>query len=306
MPAATDRYPFTPYPKGWFCIAESEEIQAAQVKPIFYFGRHLVLFRTDRGTAVVLDAHCAHQGAHLGHGGKVVGETIRCPYHGWGFDRSGNCTSKPFQEAIQPDNRIARWAVLEVDERIFVHYDPDRNAPAWNISAQPNPRENGWKRIQRRVWTFRSHPQEIGENLVDAAHFQVLHRTGIPHTEFESDGVRARVSSRLKLYTKKGEADARLSSIGQGLGYWILRYSGIVETMVLATITPVDGEKQEFRFEFLVNGDHDLGKRFTDSIAAEVDADVVIWENKIYRENPPIGPSDGPIRAFRDWCRQFY
>ena len=33
----------------------------------------------------MLAAHCPHMGAHLGFGGRVVGEAIRCPMHGFSF-----------------------------------------------------------------------------------------------------------------------------------------------------------------------------------------------------------------------------
>ena len=53
------------FPEGWFRIGYSEELAVGQVVPLRYFGRALVLFRTESGIAQVLDAHCAHLGAHL-------------------------------------------------------------------------------------------------------------------------------------------------------------------------------------------------------------------------------------------------
>ena len=60
------RYPFPPYPTGWYLVAQSAEVGVGDVKPVQYFGRELVLFRTESGRAVLLDAHCPHMGAHLG------------------------------------------------------------------------------------------------------------------------------------------------------------------------------------------------------------------------------------------------
>src|SRR4051812_45876125 len=80
------RYPMSPYPTGWYLLAESGSVQPGDVVPLRYFGKDLVLFRTDAGEAVVLDAHCPHLGAHLGHGGTVEGEAIRCPFHSWRFE----------------------------------------------------------------------------------------------------------------------------------------------------------------------------------------------------------------------------
>ena len=66
------RYPFPPYADGWFQVAYSDELDTSDVLPLKYFGRDLVLFRNESGQACVLDAHCAHLGAHLGHGGGAA------------------------------------------------------------------------------------------------------------------------------------------------------------------------------------------------------------------------------------------
>ena len=79
---------FPGYPRGWFVIGVSKELEPGDVRPIRYFGRELVLYRTESGMAIVHDAFCPHLGAHLGYGGKVVGETIQCPFHAWRFDAS--------------------------------------------------------------------------------------------------------------------------------------------------------------------------------------------------------------------------
>ena len=71
------RFPFSRYPNGWFQIAYSDELEKGQVVPLRYFGKDLVLFRTEGGEAQLLDAYCPHLGAHLGHGGKVQGEIGR-------------------------------------------------------------------------------------------------------------------------------------------------------------------------------------------------------------------------------------
>ena len=85
------RFSFPPYPVGWFQVDYSDELEVGEVKPLEYFGRDMVLFRAEDGTAHVLDAFCPHLGAHLGHGGTVDAtedgtSCITCPFHGWKFD----------------------------------------------------------------------------------------------------------------------------------------------------------------------------------------------------------------------------
>ena len=70
-------FPFPACPNGWFAVSYSDEIKPSEVKPLEYFGKPLVVYRTEAGEARVIDAHCPHLGAHLGFGGAVVGDTVR-------------------------------------------------------------------------------------------------------------------------------------------------------------------------------------------------------------------------------------
>ncbi|MGB5222378.1 MAG: Rieske 2Fe-2S domain-containing protein, partial [Polyangiales bacterium] len=55
---------FPGYPRGWFVIGVSKELKPRDVRPIKYFGREMVLYRSESGKAVVHDAFCPHLGAH--------------------------------------------------------------------------------------------------------------------------------------------------------------------------------------------------------------------------------------------------
>ena len=77
-----------PYPNGWFAVAFSRDLIPGEVKSVHYFGEDLVVFRNRSGEPRVVDAYCPHLGAHLGEGGRVIGDSIRCPFHGWQYDGS--------------------------------------------------------------------------------------------------------------------------------------------------------------------------------------------------------------------------
>ena len=66
MTSTTKEKPFAyaGYPRGWFVIQFSEELAPGAVKPLEYFGKKLVLFRSESGVPTILDAFCPHQGAH--------------------------------------------------------------------------------------------------------------------------------------------------------------------------------------------------------------------------------------------------
>ena len=50
------RFPFDAYPKGWFQVAYSREVDSRRVVGLHYFGRRLICYRGDSGTPYVLDA----------------------------------------------------------------------------------------------------------------------------------------------------------------------------------------------------------------------------------------------------------
>ena len=89
-----------PIPFGWYALAYSSELAAGDVQPLNFFDEHQVLFRTEEGAPQVLEAFCPHLGAHLGHGGKVHGEAIACPFHGWQFNGGGECVGVPYAKEI--------------------------------------------------------------------------------------------------------------------------------------------------------------------------------------------------------------
>jgi 3-ketosteroid 9alpha-monooxygenase subunit A len=82
--------PFTWKVTRWFMVGWSPEFPIGEVRPLHYFGEDLVAYRDERGELHVLDAHCKHLGAHIGHGGTVVGDCVQCPFHRWRWGPDGN------------------------------------------------------------------------------------------------------------------------------------------------------------------------------------------------------------------------
>ena len=91
------KIPFTWKVTGWFMVGWSAEYQRGDVRPLRYFGEDLVAYRDDSGELHVLSGHCRHLGAHIGHGGKVVGDCVECPFHGWRWGPDGTNRYIPYQ-----------------------------------------------------------------------------------------------------------------------------------------------------------------------------------------------------------------
>jgi 3-ketosteroid 9alpha-monooxygenase subunit A len=308
------RFPFPRYPRGWFQVAYADEIGPGQLLPLHCFGKDLVVFRTEGGALTVLDAHCPHLGAHLGHGGRVRAESIECPFHLWQFGTNGKCTTVPYAKRIPPKTDIRCWHVREVNGLVMVWHDIDGGPPTWEIPVVPESNEAEWTPYWRTRWQIRTHNQEMAENVVDTAHFKYVHGMKVvpePHV-IEADSPRLRMVTKTLMETPSGEASGELAVDCLGFGFSTSRFTGLVRTTVIASITPIDDDYVDVRFSFAVHKEHGadvakgIGKAFAREIARQLEQDKPIWENKIYVERPHLCDGDGPIAVFRRWCKTFY
>lgn len=308
------RFPqIPPFPTGWFQVGYSDELEKRQVVPMHYFGRQLVMFRDENGAVRVLDAYCPHLGAHLGVGGVVEGACIRCPFHAWVFDGSGECVEIPYAEKIPSQARVQSWPVQEVNGLIMVHHHIDGGDPGWEIPATPEYTDPSWTDYVRRRWKIRSHNQDMAENSVDSAHFKYVHGTPEqPKTRAEIEGHLFKVRSPVQYTTPQGAVEGQIASDSHGFGFSMVRFTGIVDTLILSSVTPIDGEYVDVRFSFktkkMANDQvtTNVANAFIREIERQMGQDIPIWENKIMKTPPMLCDGDGPIGLFRRWSKQFY
>ena len=299
------RFPF-PIPNGWFQVAYSDDLAPGAVVPLRYFGQDLVLFRTASGVAEVFDAHCPHLGAHLGHGGRVEGETLVCPFHGWRFARGGRCVGISYAQRVPPQAAVRAWPSVEGSGMIFVWRHARGEPPLWEAPRVPEWGEPGWEPWQRFRWRVRSASQEIIEGAVDGVHFPYVHKNeGVPGMQVAFDGPYLRTTSSLHL----PEGPTRMEVCFHGIGAGVGRKHGLGDVAFIGTETPIDDETVDFRFSLMKRAADPSGPMaqfYIDEIARGVGEDIPIWENKRYVERPPLCEGDGPIGQYRRWARQFY
>jgi 5,5'-dehydrodivanillate O-demethylase oxygenase subunit len=78
----------------WQPVHHAEDIPAGRSKPITIMGTPYTLYRGADGAPHLVDFRCPHRGTQLSTG-WVEGDAIRCFYHGWKFDGSGQCVEQP-------------------------------------------------------------------------------------------------------------------------------------------------------------------------------------------------------------------
>jgi len=308
------RYPF-PIPFGWFQVASPDDVKPGQARPLYYFGRDLVLWRDEDGDAHVQDAFCPHLGAHLGHGGRVEGCELQCPFHGWRFDPEGNNTDIPYSERLNKSAKLGTYPTVERNGLIMAWYHPHGDAPQWEVPEIPefNDPENFMETVTRE-YTVHAHWQEMAENSVDSAHFRFVHNTDVvPEIEsYEQDGPVARMRSAQKFPTPRGVVDGRIDVDQSGPGIGVTRFSGIVDTVLVGCNTPITADSCHLRFNFTVRklGDDattsSVGQAFVQEVNRQVIEDIPIWEHKAHLVRPALADTDGPYMKFRKWASQFY
>lgn len=316
-----------PIPYGWYCISLSKELDKGDVKALKYFGQDLVLFRTESGEAVVLDAYCPHLGAHLGHGGKVDGENIACPFHGWQFNSGGQCDKVPYASQVPPKIQgkdvIRRYPVSELNGLIYAWYHPRAIAPLFEVENVPELDSNDWTELEVYDWEIGTIIQESGENAVDTAHFLYVHSaTTLPEGDIVTKGHRRTTDVKMMMHAmdeSTGEVDLEgddfiegtLVTKNIGPGQTVQYFRTYFETIMIGTITPIDDQNIHLRFLFsqpreATEPQKVIARGVIDNVVFQVGQDIPIWEHKKYQENPILCDGDGPINKYRKWFRQFY
>ena len=303
-----------PYPNGWFAVAWSRDLRVGDVRPLEYFGEELVLFRTRSGEARVLDPFCPHLGAHFAYGGRVMGETIRCPFHGWQFDgQSGACARIPYCERIPAKARVRAWDVLERNGMVFVWYHAEGKPPEWEMPTLPEIGDADWSEPRTFEIVLEAHVQDTHENNNDPVHFQYVHRmaeTPPGDITYSADGRHYRMVNTSEQETPLGTFEMTLVRDSWGLGLTSVRSEGIPNAGLLmySSTTPIDGQRVLSRWLLTcTNNLVDLaGEEFMTSLTEGVKQDFEIWKHKVHRARPVLCDADKYLAEYRKWARQFY
>jgi len=137
-----------PIPFGWFAVGRSEDLKVGDIVPFQLGDEEFVIWRGEDGVVRGLDAICPHLGAHLGHESKVVGNSIRCPFHHWQFGGDGGVVSIPYQDKVPLTLRKpCRERSLPIHEDlgiVFAWWHPHQADPLFALQAVPEITEEGW------------------------------------------------------------------------------------------------------------------------------------------------------------------
>lgn len=314
LPQLPERIPLPPFPNGWYSVSFSDELKPGEVKRVSAFGAEIALFRGEDGVAHALDAYCAHLGAHLAVGGKVVGNNLVCPFHAWEYDGSGKCVNIPYSNKIPPRAKQDCWPLIEKNGYIAVWYHAEKAPPSFEIPDIPEVNDPKFRLFGEKTWEVKTHLQEVFENAIDTPHFVVVHGMNVQRSRFETDGPFGSLELDMKRDDEEAQAqvnenqESQIRSFVWGPGLSLTRVTGWMKGVSVQTLTPIAPEKVVIRHRYYVGEEapQDRMKEFFEFYAQDWVRDFDIWNVKKYRAVPNLAEGDGDVGKFRRWYAQFY
>jgi len=153
----------------WHVIAVTDDLDRDPVKPVRILSEDLILYRLPNGELGLIGNRCAHRGISLAYG--IPQENgLRCAYHGWTYNTSGQVVDMPFEPACLP-LRIDSYPVQELGGVIFAYLGPAPAPllPRWDLLVM-----DGWDKVITPTM-LPCHWLQCMDNSFDPAHFEHLH-----------------------------------------------------------------------------------------------------------------------------------
>lgn len=327
------------YARGWHCLGPASLFKDGKPHGIDAFGTRLVVFQGQDGKLNVINAYCLHLGGDLSQG-RIVGDTVACPFHDWRWDGEGTCVSVPYSRRVPVGARTRSWISMEFNKQLIIWNDPEGNPPSPDVMVPrlPGAYENGWSDWYWCDEIIETHPRELIDNLADVAHFFYVHgarKGGAPgyfknvferhiatqYMESGSDDV-APTYPRDQPYQGDGDkidGYLRSESTWNGPAYsvdhlWWRFPQGVIQSVLFLGILPIKPEKFRLSLGVLTREDPKLSaaenaKRNDENfelMRVSTFQDVHIWQTKTRIDNPMLSDADGPVYRLRQWYDQFY
>ncbi|WP_309090500.1 aromatic ring-hydroxylating dioxygenase subunit alpha [Phenylobacterium sp.] len=162
----------------WYFAALSSDLKPGKLARHEILGEPVLLGRGNAGELFALRDICPHRAAPLS-AGRIVNDTVECPYHGWRFRADGACAAIPSLTGDQAMDvgriRVRRYPVAESQGLVFVWIgddaasEPDQPPPTFPGVVGGRP-----KLVDRMV--FDAHIDHAVVGLMDPAHGPYVHQ----------------------------------------------------------------------------------------------------------------------------------
>lgn len=326
------------YPNGWYHVLDSHLLPRGEVRSLTVLGEQVAVFRAQDGKSYVLDAYCPHLGANLSVGGRVVGNCIECPFHGWQFEgSSGQCAKIPYAEKVPEFAKVRHWPSIEVNGQIYVWFHCDGLEPQWDVPEQEEISRGKWVYRGRTEHYVSAHIQEIPENAADIAHLGHLHRPGMisgvdlrytnsktwqfmkhdwkaewnpepePHTHCSQMLVKHALNM-FGIHWSLLDVSVVARQAGPGVVFIRFDHRFLGSGVIMHCVTPVEPLLQHVTHTIFYQANIPalVPNFILKSECIQFERDVMVWNNKKYTPKPLLVKEDSSIQRHRRWYSQFY
>lgn len=299
------------YAHGWYHLAFERDLEA-DVQPVVFGERRLMVVRGADGIGVY-DATCPHRGAHLAHGGRVQGNAVFCPFHGYriglGCEARGDFRVRAYPTVVVGGMVCARLSDQEVADlpaalgRIAVDHHLVSGFELVAGTSIEMVMENGFDTAHFKVVHGLLAEPDLDIGTGEFGEFAVQGRFHIPRSDW-SGGARgpgpviaeyqARAfSPGVVIAELRGEAPYNYKIITTAVP--APEGAGAVVRLTLALPLGADGQPPDEHFSnALLQASRD-----------GLDKDMAIWNRLCLHSPPNWTERDRPVREFARFCDRF-
>jgi phthalate 4,5-dioxygenase len=161
----------------WLPALLAEELPENDCPPVRVklLSERLLALRDSEGRYGLIDEFCAHRGVSLWFG-RNEDCGIRCSYHGWKYDVTGQCVevpSEPEESGFARKIKLASYPLVERGGVLWTYMGPPAERPPlpeWEFATVPRAQSITTKRWQECNWL------QALEGGIDSSHVAFLHR----------------------------------------------------------------------------------------------------------------------------------
>lgn len=175
----------------WYAGALSTDVKIGKMKSLVLAEQPIVLARKPDGGVYAIRDICPHRGIPFSYG-RMVGDQVECPYHGWKFNSQGVCTEIPSlcegQDLDCTKIKVRSYPVIEKQGLIWIFLG-DKEAPAQDKIPQPPtlptlPLDARPQIV--KIGEFPCHVDHAVIGLMDPAHGPYVHKSWFWRSERSS------------------------------------------------------------------------------------------------------------------------
>ncbi len=310
-------------PDQWYAVLESDEVKPGKPNPFKRLGQDLVFWRDSKGKVIVMRDSCPHRQAKLSPG-KIVGDNIQCPFHGFQYDAKGECQLIPANGKNGPRPKIFQAKAFPTREAhgfIWVwNGEPRQQQDYPTVPFFPEVEKHSYGTF-RKQWKV--HYTRAIENQLDVAHLPFVHASTIgrsgktlvngPYAVLENDSLYIWYDNQLD----EGRPAPKASELEKPSSPWLLcfKYPNVWlnrlggKVMIGAAFAPIDDENTMMYVRFYHQiGKFDLARKLVSKLGALANGPILAQDEKIVSSQSPkqggldVGdkyiPADRPILLY--------